>query len=271
MHEAGTDNQAQSDEPAWARRIGAPTSADPPPLSRESRIRRGIVASGLCLAAALPSFVMAVLGEYNVPALVTGVFIFAGAMIAISWTQEFRSFTRQQFVRRTLFFVYGVRILISAATPLLFVADALPGLLLSSFMNSLAVESGVNGIINFAPPEISGDPVHQPAWFFATLIMVLAQGILLNILLGVLFVAAWTAQAVILGRHKNTSTHHCARCRHSLEGLPKKTPCPECGWNDPEPPPSWIERVRIRTLVLLVLCVCALATASSATLLTYVD
>ena len=119
MPEVDPDIQNPSGEPAWARTIGVSNPSAPTPLSPENRLRRAIIATGLCLTAALPSFVIALLAEYDVAALVVGLTIFAGAMIAISWTQEFRSFTRRPFVRRTLFFVYGVRILVSVATPLL--------------------------------------------------------------------------------------------------------------------------------------------------------
>ena len=258
------------DEPTWIRSIGDSGFA-PPPLSPEGRLRRGITAAGLCLTAAAPSFVIAVLGEYDVFALAVGVVLFATLMVAISWTNEFRMFTRRPFVRRTLFFVYGIRILVSAATPVLFFLDAIPGLLLSDLMNSLAIEFGLIDYINFAPREISGQAVAQPAWFFATLFMVLAQGILLNILIGILFLAAWTAQTLILSPREASSLRSCSRCMHSREGIPADRPCPECGWNDPEPPPTWLDRVRIRTLLVITAVACLITATTSSTLLVYAD
>ena len=244
----------------------------PDPLSRDDRIRRAIVACGLCVAAALPSFVIAALAEYDVPAMIIGVILFAGLMVVISWTPEFRLFTRKPFVRRSLFLAYGIRMIVSAGAPVLFVADALPGGLLVTFLNTLAVEMGVIDVVNFGPPELSGGEIPpQPLWFFITLALVLAQGLVLNLLLGLVFVLAWLPQSLILGNRDHHSDRPCARCRHSLEGLSEDAACPECGWNHPHPPPSWIERARLRSVLFLMLATCILIGVAAASLQMLVD
>ena len=80
-----------------------------PPLDGEGQARRAIVAVSLCLCGATPSFMLAA-GEFSVPGMLTGVALFAVAMVAISWNGWFRRQTRHAYLKSSLLIVYVGRV-----------------------------------------------------------------------------------------------------------------------------------------------------------------
>lgn len=212
-----------------------------PPLTREGRVRRAAVAISVCLSGAAPSFALAA-GGFSILGLLAGVATFAIGLVLISWSGVFRRWNRRPFVRRTLTWVYSVRLLMSVAWPFVMFFDGIPG----SFAISLVQTMG------FADPRYGGgsdqietiSPLLTLMGPIGTFLIVIVQGVFLNLILLTGATALLVLQRLSLPRPEPLiGESFCGRCGHCVDGVPESHACPECGatgrrW--PEPP-TWID------------------------------
>lgn len=200
----------------------------PAPLRRSARVRRALLSGAICIAAAAPSFAIAA-DQFSIPGMMLGVAIFAVVMMVGSGSDRFRRFTRIPHMRRSLTFVYGLRVLISALMPVSLLADLLPGLaataLVSELMNAVGTEIRPNGVLG-------------------TLITVLVQGVLLNLVLLALLGLIWIPQRMFRPPPERHGEAICASCGYCRDSIPNAKPCPECGSDDPPGTEraTWIDR-----------------------------
>jgi hypothetical protein len=212
-----------------------------PPLTREGRVRRAAVAISVCLSGAAPSFALAV-GGFSILGLLAGVATFAIGLVLISWSGIFRRWNRRPFVRRTLTWVYSVRLLMSVAWPFVMFFDGIPG----SFAVSLVEEIGFQRAGFDESPEQSQamNTALDLMGPIGTFLIVIVQGVFLNLILLTGATALLVLQRLSLPRPEPLiGESFCGRCGHCVDGVPESHACPECGatgrrW--PEPP-TWID------------------------------
>lgn len=221
--------------------VGNSARITPPPSFRSlnSITRRTLLWLVVCVICAIPSFLWAV-DEYDRRAMVLGVVLFAFAMVAVTSTNKFYRFSRRQFIRRTLYIGYGIRVAVSIVVPLGMGIDLFSGLMISSVITSL----------------FGGN---QQYLFLQTLIITLLQGTALNIMLSILMVIIWSIQKTWMQKKAMLLTS-CAKCGYDLIATPAEQPCPECGSTegyvnfDSTPlarSPWWLILIVITGLVLL--------------------
>lgn len=240
----------------------APTSpapaAPPATLDRRGRGRRALLSVAICVSGALPSFVLASSGWFSIPGMITAVALFAFCMTLISWSKRFRIFTRRPFVRSTLTVVYGLRLVLSATPPLTILADGLPGIFAVGIVQTTMFELGFPADVFDRPV----DPLQPPPFsmvavvgnFFGTMLIVLLQGLLLNLILAVLFAALLVPQRILRPRPRIEGRTFCPRCGYCRDSIPEASSCPECGSSAPPATEraTWIDRFTTRRFMLAV-------------------
>lgn len=212
-----------------------------PPLTREGRVRRAAVAISVCLSGAAPSFALAV-GGFSILGLLAGVATFAIGLVLISWSGVFRRLNRRPFVRRTLTWVYSVRLLMSVAWPFVMFFDGIPGSFAVGLVQSMGFadsryDGGSDQIETISPLLTLMGPI-------GTFLIVIVQGVFLNLILLTGATALLVLQRLSLPRPEPLiGESFCGRCGHCVDGVPESHACPECGATGrrrPEPP-TWID------------------------------
>lgn len=239
-----------------------PTSPDPAApstsLDRRGRRRRALLAVAICVSGALPSFVLASSGWFSIPGMITAVAVFAFCMTLISWSTRFRTFTRRPFVRSTLTVVYGLRLVLSATPPLTILADGVPGIFAVGIVQTAMSELGFPASFFDGPSDPSQPPpfsmVAVVGNFFGTMLIVLLQGLLLNLILAVLFAALLIPQRILRPRPPIEGRTFCPRCGYCCDSIPEASSCPECGCSAPPATEraTWIDRFTTRWFMLAV-------------------
>ncbi|MFM1831959.1 MAG: hypothetical protein RLZZ461_275 [Planctomycetota bacterium] len=212
-----------------------------PPLTREGRVRRAAVAISVCLSGAAPSFALAV-GGFSILGLLAGVATFAIGLVLISWSRAFRRWNRSPFVRRTLTWVYSVRLLMSVAWPFVMFFDGIPGSFAISLVQTMGFADsryggGSDQIETISPLLTLMGPI-------GTFLIVIVQGVFLNLILLTGATALLVLQRLSLPRPEPLiGESFCGRCGHCVDGVPESHACPECGatgrrWPEPL---TWID------------------------------
>ena len=171
--------------------------------------KRGVMWFAICMVSGAPSLVWGTGFEFNHIAMILGIVMFALGMTVISSTDYFYRFSRKQFMRRTLYISYGVRLGLSVLFPLGAIIDMWPGLL------SLGIAERLFNIVDESA-------------FISTLVITIIQGTLLNVLLSIFIVIVWGIQRRGVTPKKNLKTA-CASCGYDLQETTVGNPCPECG------------------------------------------
>jgi hypothetical protein len=242
-----------------------------PPLTWEGRLRRAIVAVSVCLSGAAPSFALAA-GGFSMLGMLAGVATFAIGLVLISWSGFFRRWNRSPFVRRTLTWVYSVRLVMSLAWPFVMFFDGIPG----SFAVSLVQEIGFQRTGYDESPEQSQamNAALDLMGPIGTFLIVIVQGVFLNLILLTGATGLLVLQRISLPRPAPlVGNEFCGACGHCVDGVPESHACPECGatgrrW--PEPP-TWIDRWSWTALVIRASLVPAIIVTVAGTLLYFFE
>lgn len=152
-----------------------------PPLTRLGITQRVVAWTIICSVAATPSFIIAS-GEADRGAMVLGVLIFIALYVATSCTRFARRLFRKPFMKISMQIGYGLRMLLAIPVPPLWGADLFPGII------AVGVTEWLIGI-----GYTSFDNGTNQA-FVATLIATLLQGVLLNIVVGVVVLICYGIQ-----------------------------------------------------------------------------
>lgn len=171
--------------------------------------KRGVMWFAICMVSGAPSLVWGVGTEFNHIAMILGIVMFALGMTAVSSTDYFYRFSRKQFMRRTLYISYGVRLGLSVLFPLGAIIDMWPGILSVSIVERLF-------------------NVSDESAFISTLFITIIQGTLLNMLLSIFIGIVWSIQRMSVTPKEKHKTA-CASCGYDLQETTVGNPCPECG------------------------------------------
>lgn len=175
--------------------------------SIEAVIRRLLLWTAVCSISAGPSFYWA-MGEFNVPAMITGVALFIVIMTAMTCSRRFLTFRKRPFVKSTLYVGYGTRVVLSIVFPVGMAADLLPGLISIAIVQWLGVDS------------------HG---FAGTLIATMVQGTFLNLIISLLMLMVYAAQLATGTPPPPRTELVCLACKYDLRGSLESETCPECG------------------------------------------
>src|SRR5688500_12583231 len=143
----------------------------------ETIFRRFLLWAAICCVSAAPSFAWAH-EEFHRGAMVLGVALFTIAYTAFTSTERFEQFHRRPFVRRTLYIGYGARMAATIILPVGAAVDLLPGML---SVNLVQQGAGLD-----------------PHTFGGTLLTTIAQGTLLNVLLGLFMLFVYGIQRLTM-------------------------------------------------------------------------
>jgi hypothetical protein len=181
-------------------------------------------------------------GGFSILGLLAGVATFAIGLVLISWSGVFRLWNRRPFVRRTLTWVYSVRLLMSVAWPFVMFFDGIPGSFAISLVQTMGFADsryggGSDQIETISPLLTLMGPI-------GTFLIVIVQGVFLNLILLTGATALLVLQRLSLPRPEPLiGKSFCGRCGHCVDGVPESHACPECGATGrrrPEPP-TWID------------------------------
>ena len=121
-------------------------------------------------------------------------------------------------MRKSMYIGYGIRIALSILFPVGIVIDALTGIVTMLMLDSLTQLSRQEFAIAFIGTFI--------------------QGTLMNILVSIGVVMIWLIPWWNTKSRDGTTDHLCNECLHNLRGIPKNSPCPECGTIRPKEEPT---------------------------------
>ncbi|MAE66771.1 MAG: hypothetical protein CMJ18_21085 [Phycisphaeraceae bacterium] len=170
-------------------------------------LRRGLLWTIVCAISAAPSFLLA-MGEYNEPAMLTGVALFILLLTATTSTKRFLKFRKRPFVRRTLYIGYGCRITLSLLMPVTFIVDIIPGIVIISALEGLGL--------------------HHTS-YAGTLLITMLQGAALNVLVILFMLIVYRVLRATLPMPMPVLA--CPSCDYDLRGSLENVSCPECGEN----------------------------------------
>lgn len=196
------------------RRILSPTSG-------EMILRRITLWLGICSLSAAPSLTMSLQDQNDFPitAQFLGLLTFAIGAGILSSLPRVRSISTNERLRRSVFLAYALRT----------VAASLPGalLFLDVFVGTAAMLSGGLMIETLqVPPDLVESGTLE---FLATYFLVLWQGVLLNVVVWIVILMAWTFQVIFMKKPEMRGGQGCPRCRYDLRSTPPGIACPECG------------------------------------------
>lgn len=158
-----------------------PHSGPLPPLSAGAMAQRVVGWTFVCALAATPSFIIAA-GNADRGAMVLGVMIFIALYVAASSTGLARRLYRKPFMEISMQIGYGLRMLLAIPVPPLWSFDLFPGIIAvgaTEWLCGIGYSSFNNG-------------THQA--FVATLTATLLQGLLLNVVVGVVVLICYGIQ-----------------------------------------------------------------------------
>lgn len=192
--------------------------------TRQMVLRRITLWLGLCSLSASPSLTTSLSDDdFGLGPQLLGILTFAVLAGVLSSRPPIRRLTSPPRVRNALLISYAIRT-IAAALPMVLVFPDL-------FVGLFAVLSGGLVIERFFPPSA---PAHAISQFMATYLLVLWQGVLLNLVVGALAFVVWLFQvsfmpATAQRSFPSPSDGGCPICRYDLRQTAPGQPCPECG------------------------------------------
>ena len=192
-----------------------------PPTSGEMILRRITLWLGICSLSAAPSLTMSLQDrdEFPIIAQLLGLLTFAIAAGILCSLPRVRAISTNERLRRSVFLAYALRT----------VAASLPGALL--FLDVLV---GTAAMLSYAlmmetlqiPPNLVEGGTLE---FLGTYFLVLWQGVLLNVVVWIVILMAWTFQVIFMKKPEIRGEYGCPRCRYDLRSTPSGIACPECG------------------------------------------
>jgi hypothetical protein len=152
-----------------------------PPITAGAVAKRAAIWTAVCGIAAVPSFVVA-WDDADRGAMALGVMLFIGAYVAISCMPLMRRVYRKPFMKLSILIGYSVRLVATAVFPYAWIGDFLPGILAVGLTEQLF------------KVQYNAFNTGTPQSFAATLFTTIVQGVLLNLIVGLLIVVIYFVQ-----------------------------------------------------------------------------
>ena len=157
--------------------------------------------------------------DFPLSALILGILTFAVAAGVLSSQRWVRNLTRHTRLRRSILTAYIIRTI--------FAAIPLAPMLIDLWVGMIAMMTG--GLFIFPFSMTDDSPRIETTAFISTYIMVLWQGILLNVVVWALVLLAWLFQRLFMQPPADRTNGSCPRCQYDLRSTIPGHPCPECG------------------------------------------
>ncbi|MBC01869.1 MAG: hypothetical protein CMJ34_01010 [Phycisphaerae bacterium] len=191
------------------------------PPTGEMQIRRIVLWIGICSVSAAPSLGLTLQdpGEFPLAALILGILTFASIAGLLTSLPAVRRLTAHQRLRRSVVVAYVIRTIFAALPVAPVFLDMWVGL----------IALGTGSILTDPLGHGHSEAPSNLMKFINTYLMVLWQGVLLNVLVWLLVPLAWMFQRLFMRAPIDGSSGACPNCGYDLRSTIPGCPCPECG------------------------------------------